>query len=148
MKLANNACHSLYYDFLYTSVGRATMSASSAWIPTRSLGSIPIYPEIHAHGIEIRLLFEDLQDGYHRMRGFPSVNGRTLDAALVSPGSPTPFPNVRHQPDMSKGMTFNLANNIWGTNYVMWQPYGGLSPNQRFRFELQMRDVGQSVLPS
>ena len=52
---------------------------------------------------------------------------------------------MRHQPDMSKGMTFNLANNIWGTNYIMWQPYGDISPNQRFRFELQMRDISQTV---
>jgi hypothetical protein len=67
---------------------------------------------------------------------------RTLDAALVSPGSPTPFPNINTQPDMTKGMTFNLANNIWGTNYVMWQPYGDVSSTQRFRFELQMTDLG------
>lgn len=61
---------------------------------------------------------------------------RTLDAALVSPGMPTPFPNVRHMPDLSEGMSFNLANNIWGTNYIMWQPYGGQGANMRFRFEI------------
>ena len=61
---------------------------------------------------------------------------RTLDAALVSPGAPTPFPNVRHLPDLSEGMSFNLANNIWGTNYIMWQPYSGLGATMRFRFEI------------
>ena len=67
---------------------------------------------------------------------------RTLDAALVSPGEATPFPVVDRKPDMSKGMTFNLGNNIWGTNYPMWQPYMPNSSNQRFRFEIQALDVG------
>ena len=66
---------------------------------------------------------------------------RTLDTALVSPGSPNPFPNVKHAPDMTQGMTFCLGNNIWGTNYVMWQPYLPEAANQRFRFELQMSDL-------
>ena len=70
------------------------------------------------------------------------VLSRTLDAALVSPGEATPFPVVDRKPDMSKGMTFNLGNNIWGTNYPMWQPYMPNSSNQRFRFEIQALDVG------
>ena len=67
---------------------------------------------------------------------------RTLDTALVSPGVATPFPNVKHTPDMTQGMTFCLGNNIWGTNYVMWQPYLQEAANQRFRFELRMSDLG------
>lgn len=66
---------------------------------------------------------------------------RSLDAALVSPGEPTAFPNVRSQPDLTKGMAFNLANNLWGTNYVMWQPYEDGQARMRFRFLLQMTDV-------
>ncbi|CAL8470098.1 g9640 [Coccomyxa elongata] len=69
---------------------------------------------------------------------------RTLDCALVSPGEPNPFPNVNTQPDMSKGVAFNLGNNIWGTNYIMWQPYVGQNPNMGFRFEIEMLDQGIS----
>ncbi len=54
----------------------------------------------------------------------------------MSPGEPTPFPNVRHVPDLARGMAFNLANNIWGTNYVMWQPYVPEGATMRFRFRL------------
>ena len=43
---------------------------------------------------------------------------------------------MRHLPDLSEGMSFNLANNIWGTNYIMWQPYSGLGATMRFRFEI------------
>lgn len=62
---------------------------------------------------------------------------RSLDAAIVSPGLPTPFPNVRHMPDLAEGMSFNLANNIWGTNYIMWQPYSDVGASMRFRFEIR-----------
>ena len=66
---------------------------------------------------------------------------RSLDAALVSPGEPTAFPNERKPPALTKGMAFNLANNLWGTNYVMWQPYEDGQDHMRFRFLLQMTDV-------
>jgi hypothetical protein len=38
---------------------------------------------------------------------------RPLDAALVSPGTPTPFPNPDRRPDLARGMHTLLANNIW-----------------------------------
>lgn len=63
---------------------------------------------------------------------------RSLDAALVSPGEPIPFPNPNARPDLRKGMAYNLANNIWGTNYIMWQPYEQEQERMRFRFLLQM----------
>ena len=71
---------------------------------------------------------------------------RSLDAALVSPGFPTPFPNVRHMPDLAEGMSFNLANNIWGTNYIMWQPYSGVGASMRFRFEISSKQQSGSEL--
>ena len=47
-----------------------------------------------------------------------------LDSPLVSPGRPTVLPNVLHTPDLARhGVNFNLHNNLWGTNYVMWVPY-------------------------
>ncbi|KAK9815327.1 hypothetical protein WJX72_001843 [[Myrmecia] bisecta] len=66
---------------------------------------------------------------------------KSFDAAVVSPGEATPFPNPLHPPDMTKGMSFNLANNIWGTNYIMWQPYRPEDRDMRFRFALQVHDV-------
>ena len=35
-------------------------------------------------------------------------------------------------------MAANLGNNLWGTNYVMWQPYGPDSASMRFRFVIQV----------
>lgn len=45
------------------------------------------------------------------------VLDRTLDAALISPGVATPFPNPNRPPDMRHGVHSLLAANIWGTNY-------------------------------
>lgn len=97
-----------------------------------------------------------------------SIMHRTLDAALVSPGYPTVFPNTHHDPDLQQGMSFNLWNNVWygnalyssrvqgsrivvphhhrGTNYVMWFPYDdGDDGSLRFRFVVDVSDVQHNV---
>ncbi|KAL6772128.1 hypothetical protein ACKKBG_A29040 [Auxenochlorella protothecoides x Auxenochlorella symbiontica] len=71
---------------------------------------------------------------------------RSLDAALVSPGAPTPFPVLDGTPAMEEGMSFALTNNIWGTNYPMWVPYKDNDSNMRFRFILQ-EEVGNQQGP-
>jgi hypothetical protein len=68
---------------------------------------------------------------------------RSWDAALVSPGAPTPFPNGARPPDLLQGMHFNLANNVWGTNYVMWVPYSQQDRNMAFRFSIHASQVQQ-----
>eukprot|EP01083_Nonionella_stella_P031943 87397_1 len=85
---------------------------------------------------------------------------RSLDTGLVSPitsqepipgwfGTPTVFP-CPLKPLTSDftdilGYAFNLYNNIWMTNYVLWYPYVDTWPliqsvdkNMKFRFELIM----------
>jgi len=78
----------------------------------------------------------------HSACGKAVLKVRSLDAALVSPGKPTPFPVVEDLPDLSLGMHFNLHNNVWGTNYVMWWPYQKGDETIRFRFVVQVEAVG------
>jgi hypothetical protein len=61
-----------------------------------------------------------------------------LDAPLVSPGEGNPFPEGQVKPDLKQGMHFNLANNIWGTNYIMWVPWSEKDVNMAFRFRLEV----------
>lgn len=68
---------------------------------------------------------------------------KTYDAALVSPGHPNPFPNGAFAPCMREGMHFNLVNNIWGTNYVMWVPYRDDDVNMAFRFGIHAEKTQQ-----
>lgn len=44
----------------------------------------------------------------------------SLDAVLVSPGRPRILEFDFDQPRMEDGMYFNLYNNLWGTNFRMW----------------------------
>ncbi|KAI8471932.1 MAG: hypothetical protein J3K34DRAFT_520136 [Monoraphidium minutum] len=64
----------------------------------------------------------------------------SLDAALVSPGRPRGLPNVVVSPEMAEGVSFNLANNLWGTNYVMWTPWEPADADMAFRFELSVQE--------
>ena len=53
------------------------------------------------------------------------------DAPLVAPGEPRLLQFDNTQPPLEQGMHFNLVNNLWGTNFVMWY-----EDDARFRFSL------------
>jgi hypothetical protein len=55
----------------------------------------------------------------------------SVDAPLIALGVQSPLYFTREQPELDKGIHFNLFNNAWGTNYIMW--YG---EDMRFRFSL------------
>lgn len=55
----------------------------------------------------------------------------SLDTALVAPGVPSLLDFTNKLPDFSHGVSFNLYNNIWGTNFPMWY-----DEDARFRFIL------------
>ncbi|MEX0744289.1 MAG: DUF5054 domain-containing protein [Phycisphaeraceae bacterium] len=63
-------------------------------------------------------------------------NGRmeitSLDAPLVAPGAPSLLDFNNRQPPLARGMHVNLFNNVWGTNFPMWN-----DENARFRFRLR-----------
>ncbi|GAB1359539.1 hypothetical protein MASR1M31_13240 [Porphyromonadaceae bacterium] len=57
----------------------------------------------------------------------------SLDAMLASIGECATLNFSLAQPDIKQGVHFNLFNNVWGTNFVMW--WGG-SMTYRFRVEI------------
>ena len=70
--------------------------------------------------------------------GGEKIEFTTLDAAIVTPGFPTPFPTPLSPPDLSFGVHFHLWNNIWGTNYVMWFPFLPSEPSLLYRFAIHL----------
>ena len=56
----------------------------------------------------------------------------TLDSPVVALGEMLPIYYSPAQPDIAKGIHFNLFNNAWGTNYVQW-----FGEDTRFRFVLR-----------
>ena len=69
--------------------------------------------------------------GLHYQGPEGTLGIETLDAPVVSLGRKHPWYFTRNQPDLAQGFHFNLFNNAWGTNYVMW-----FGDNMRFRFKL------------
>ena len=64
------------------------------------------------------------------------MNVTALDSTLVCIGPPNPFPTPATAPEYTKGFSFNLLNNIWGTNYVMWYPFLEEDNFSKFRFKV------------
>ena len=80
--------------------------------------------------------------------GGGSLRVASLDAGLLCYGEPTAFPTPFAPADLSYGASWNLWNNIWGTNYPQWYPFEGvygygkhgdrtLGTDASFRFELE-----------
>ncbi len=64
--------------------------------------------------------------------GQGSLSIETLDAPVVALGERLPIYYSPAQPDLTKGIHFNLFNNAWGTNYVLW-----FGDDTRYRFVLR-----------
>jgi hypothetical protein len=64
----------------------------------------------------------------------------TLDVPLVNLGKPNPFPNPCDGPDMEQGVSFNIVNTIWGTNFAMWM-YNPEDADMAFRFVLEAAQI-------
>jgi hypothetical protein len=56
----------------------------------------------------------------------------TIDAPLVALGHQSPLNFSRSQVNLEDGVHFNLFNNAWGTNYIMW-----FNEDMRFRFVIE-----------
>ena len=71
---------------------------------------------------------------------------KSFDAPLLCWGVPTPFPTPFTRADIvDLGVNFNLLNNVWGTNYIMWYPFEmNYDQNMKFRFQFSTKAVQQS----
>jgi hypothetical protein len=76
----------------------------------------------HMHAIDDRIT---CRNGNHELTIL------SPDAPLIALGVQSPLYFTREQPQLEKGIHFNLFNNAWGTNYIMWY-----AEDMRFRFQL------------
>ncbi|WP_211746060.1 DUF5054 domain-containing protein [Paenibacillus sp. Marseille-Q4541] len=84
-----------------------------------------------------------VKDGNRNMHGVNSglyykgadgkVSIETLDAPLVSPGEPRLLQFDNTYAPLTGGLHFNLHNNVWGTNFMMW-----FEDDMKFRFRLKL----------
>ena len=60
------------------------------------------------------------------------------DAPILSVGGDNYFPVPMENPNVNEGFSFNLFNNLWGTNYIMWYPYQKGEESSMYRFTLTL----------
>ena len=69
---------------------------------------------------------------------FPSISQQmifeSLDTSVLCVGYPNPFPTPASPPVVDDGFAFNIFNNIWGTNYIMWYPYRQEDKSSKYHF--------------
>jgi hypothetical protein len=55
----------------------------------------------------------------------PLLSVESLDTPVVTFGEATGFSTpLNEMPDMKKGFHYTYINTVWGTNYIMWYPFG------------------------
>jgi hypothetical protein len=99
--------------------------AANSW-RLRKLG-MPVDPQriVHGGGRYLHAV-----DTWVEADGFRLA---TLDAPLIAPGGPRLLRSDDRPVDLAKGVSLNLHNNLWGTNFPMW--YGEAA---RFRLDLHL----------
>lgn len=102
-----------------TSIARTKRKDTYECVPTR------------ARRVQIRNgsfnLHAAMDGGVHlrsAQHGWEQLQLAAMDTALVAVGDPEVLPDTRGPARPDRGLAFNLLNNAWGTNYVMWTPYG------------------------
>ena len=75
------------------------------------------------HAVSNEITYKDAQG---------SFSIETVDAPVVAFGERSPIYFSENQPEIAKGIHFNLFNNGWGTNYIQW-----FGEDMRFRFTVR-----------
>lgn len=67
----------------------------------------------------------------------------SLDVPLVNILTPTDFVSTLPMPltpiQTMNGVSFNLYNNVWETNYIFWYPYLDKDSSRKYRFSLNFK---------
>lgn len=96
----------------------AAVLCTASCMPVASEGRLPVCLQVVLNGSQSMHAVSDEGVSVRNAAGDEVLQIKTWDTALVSPGHPTPFPQGLKQSDLKEGVHFNLANNVWGTNYV------------------------------
>lgn len=68
--------------------------------------------------------------------GQPGFKVVAWDTNLVSVGGANVLPVPMETPDLMGGFSFNIFNNLWNTNYIMWYPFLEEDKSSKYRFTL------------
>ena len=87
----------------------------------------------HLRGVESATYMDTTRAG-----GREGFELTSLDVPVICLGAATPFVTPRTSaPDMSRGVSWNIHQNIWNTNYAQWYPFEQLDIHMRSRFRMR-----------
>lgn len=87
----------------------------------------------HLRGVEAAHYSDETADG-------GAFELTSLDVPVMCTGKATPFVTPRTEPpDMAEGVSWNVYQNIWNTNYVQWYPFEEADRHIRSRFRMQFQ---------
>ncbi|NOU91249.1 DUF5054 domain-containing protein [Paenibacillus sp. LMG 31460] len=122
---------------------RACRLPEASWYSLAPLVNNPNLWLMDKLGERISPLFV-VKDGNRNMHGvntglyYEGADGKavieTLDAPLVCPGEPRLLQFDNTYAPLDGGFHFNLHNNVWGTNFMMW-----FEDDMKFRFRLMLQ---------
>ena len=115
--------YSLYFNPVVTDTSTMAVSKLGEYV---SVLDVMKNGSKHLHGSDKGIMYPKGPSFYAR------------DTSLVCIGYPTPFPIPMEQPDVDKGFAFNVYNNIWGTNYIMWYPYLPEDASSKYSFQITL----------
>ncbi|WP_308466101.1 DUF5054 domain-containing protein [Rathayibacter soli] len=78
--------------------------------------------------------------GAHYADSSSTVDIKTLDAPVVAIGEPRILAFDNRFGDPARGFHFNLQNNVWGTNFMMW-----FEENVNYRFQLTLATTHRRI---
>jgi Domain of unknown function (DUF5054) len=120
-KAANRMPEALWLSF------QPVTSDARGWLLDKSGGSVSPFDVVTGGNRAMHAVLSGLR--YKGPEGALAIE--TLDAPVVALGERLPVYFSRDQPDLAKGLHFNLFNNGWGTNYIQW-----FGEDMRFRFRI------------
>jgi hypothetical protein len=121
-KIANRMPEALWLSFLPQAPEAHGWTMEKVDRPVSPFDVVP-RGNRHMHSLSGPMRYEDSQGGF-------SIEA--IDAPVVALGEKSPIFFSDDQPDLAKGIHFNLFNNAWGSNYILW-----FSEDVRFRFKLR-----------
>ena len=121
-KAAQRLPESMWLSFLPIAPDQA------GWTLTKVNESVSPFDVVAGGNRKMHAISDSIR--YQDTRGRFSI--LSIDAPLLALGKRTPLYFSNEQPNIDTGIHFNLYNNAFGTNYILW-----FSEPMRFRFEIR-----------
>jgi hypothetical protein len=141
-KTSTRMPESIWFSF------KPTVRANYRWLMTKLEEPVSPYDVVvngsfHLHAIDSVRFVSSSASAVTANGGVGDVGSllqmTPIDSPLLAFGAVSALATPLSPPDFSQGASFNLVNNVWGTNYVMWYPFESADVNAVYRFRINLQ---------